>query len=86
MHNPRPEGTAMKAETKSTERTHDTHSPHQELPAEPPDARELPHPLTFFVNGRERQQILRALRRIDGNRVFALRRALGLEDPGLAPD
>lgn len=55
-------------------------------PAEPPDMRELPHPLTFFVSGRERQQILRALRRIDGNRVYALRSALGLEEPGLAPD
>lgn len=55
-------------------------------PAEPSDMRELPHPITFFVTGRERQQILRALRRIDGNRVYALRRVLGLEEPGLAPD
>ena len=55
-------------------------------PAMPPDVRDLPHPITFFVSGRDRRQILRALRRIDGNRVFALRRALGLEDPGLAPD
>lgn len=55
-------------------------------PATPPDVRDLPHPITFFVSGRDRRQILRALRRIDGNRVFALRRALGLEDPGLAPD
>ena len=55
-------------------------------PAPPPDVRDLPHPITFFVSGRDRRQILRALRRIDGNRVFALRRALGLEDPGLAPD
>ena len=76
----------MKAETNSTERTHATHGPSRASPAEPPDVRELPHPITFFVNGRERQQILRALRRIDGNRVFALRRALGLEEPGLVPD
>ncbi|MFG0241877.1 MAG: hypothetical protein ACF8R9_03725 [Phycisphaerales bacterium JB054] len=55
-------------------------------PATPPDVRDLPHPITFFVSGRDRRQILRALRRIDGNRVFALRRALGLDDPGLAPD
>jgi|GEM_PF-2211936 len=55
-------------------------------PATPPDVRDLPHPITFFVSGRDRRQILRALRRIDGNRVFALRRALGLEDPGLVPD
>lgn len=54
-------------------------------PAPPPDMRDLPHPITFFVSGRDRRQILRALRRIDGNRVFALRRALGLEEPGLAP-
>jgi hypothetical protein len=47
-------------------------------PAAPTDARDLPHPITFFVTGRERAQILRALRRIDGNRAFALRRALGL--------
>lgn len=55
-------------------------------PVTPPDVRDLPHPITFFVSGRDRRQILRALRRIDGNRAFALRRALGLEDPGLAPD
>lgn len=55
-------------------------------PATPPDVRDLPHPITFFVSGRDRRQILRALRRIDGNRVFALRRALGLDDAGLAPD
>ncbi|MFG0260112.1 MAG: hypothetical protein ACF8LK_07135 [Phycisphaerales bacterium JB041] len=55
-------------------------------PATPPDVRDLPHPITFFVTGRERRRILRALRRIDGNRVFALRRALGLDEPGLAPD
>lgn len=47
-------------------------------PAEPPDRRDLPHPVTFFMTGRERAQVLRALRRIDGDRVFALRRALGL--------
>jgi len=47
-------------------------------PAEPADCRDLPHPVTFFMTGRERAQILRALRRIDGNRLFALKRALGL--------
>jgi len=47
-------------------------------PAEPPDPRDQPHPVTFFMTGRERLQILRALRRIDGDRVFALKRALGL--------
>lgn len=47
-------------------------------PAEPPDARDLPHPVTFFMTGRERSQVLRALRRLDGDRVFALKRALGL--------
>lgn len=47
-------------------------------PAEPPDARDLPHAVTFFMTGRERSQILRALRRLDGDRVFALKRALGL--------
>ncbi|VAX40645.1 hypothetical protein MNBD_PLANCTO03-2438, partial [hydrothermal vent metagenome] len=48
------------------------------MPAEPPDCRDLPHPVTFFMSGRERSQILRALRRIDGDRVYALKRALGL--------
>ena len=47
-------------------------------PAEPPDCRDLPHPVTFFMSGKERSQILRALRRIDGDRVYALKRALGL--------
>ncbi len=47
-------------------------------PAEPPDARDLPHPVTFFMTGRERSQVLRALRRLDGDRVFALKRALNL--------
>lgn len=47
-------------------------------PAEAPDVRDLMHPVTFFVTGRERRQILRALRRLDGDRVFALKRALGL--------
>lgn len=47
-------------------------------PAEPPDRRDLRHPLTFFVTGRERARILRALRRLDGDRVFALMRALYL--------
>ncbi|QKK09902.1 MAG: hypothetical protein HND58_18260 [Planctomycetota bacterium] len=61
-------------------------APSPPTPATPPDVRDLPHPITFFVTGRDRRQILRALRRIDGNRVFALRRALGLDDPGLAPD
>lgn len=61
-------------------------APSPPTPATPPDVRDLPHPITFFVSGRDRRQILRALRRIDGNRVFALRRALGLDDPGLAPD
>ncbi|MBK7406535.1 MAG: hypothetical protein IPJ41_18550 [Phycisphaerales bacterium] len=47
-------------------------------PAPEPDLRERPHPITFFVSGRERSSILRALRRLDGDRVFALKRALGL--------
>ncbi len=47
-------------------------------PAEPPESRDLPHPVTFFMTGRERSRILRALRRIDGDRVYALKRALGL--------
>ncbi len=76
----------MKAVTNSTKRENDNTTLSRASPAEPPDMRELPHPITFFVSGKERQQILRALRRIDGNRVFALRRALGLEEPGLVPD
>ena len=52
--------------------------PEQHKPSQPPDKRDLPHPITFFVTGRERAQILRALRRLDGDRVFALKRALGL--------
>ncbi len=76
----------MKATKTSTKREHDNTTKSRSSPAEPPDVRELPHPITFFVSGKERQQILRALRRIDGNRVFALRRALGLEEPGLVPD
>jgi hypothetical protein len=48
-------------------------------PGPPPDARDLPHPLTFFVTGRQRARILRALRRIDGDRSFALLCALGLD-------
>ncbi|MDQ7012967.1 MAG: hypothetical protein Q9O74_03615 [Planctomycetota bacterium] len=76
----------MKAVKNSTKRENESSPPSRTAPAEPPDVRELPHPITFFVNGKERQQILRALRRIDGNRVFALRRALGLEEPGLVPD
>ena len=47
-------------------------------PEPAPDSRDLPHALTFFMTGCERLQILRALRRLDGNRVFALKRALGL--------
>jgi hypothetical protein len=58
--------------------TIDPRSPSRHAPAPPPDCRDLPHPLTFFVTGRERAQILRALRRLDGNRAFALKRALGL--------
>lgn len=47
-------------------------------PGPAPDPRDLPHPITFFVSGRDRAVILRALRRLDGDRVFALKRALGL--------
>ncbi|MCC7388037.1 MAG: hypothetical protein IT431_04630 [Phycisphaerales bacterium] len=52
--------------------------PDRRTPAEPPDLRDLRHPLTFFVTGRERARILRALRRLDGDRAFALMRALNL--------
>lgn len=53
-------------------------APAAEALPDAPDPRDLPQPLTFFVSGRERAQILRALRRIDGNRAFALKRALRL--------
>lgn len=55
-------------------------------PAAPPDVRDLPHPLTFFVSGRDRRRILRALRRVDGDRAFALKRVLGLDRLGAAPE
>lgn len=48
-------------------------------PKEAPDARDLPHALTVFLTGRDRARVLRALRRLDGNRAVALKRALGLD-------
>jgi hypothetical protein len=51
---------------------------HDLEPKAAPDVRDLPHPLTFYMTGRERLQILRALRRLDGNRLCALKRALNL--------
>jgi hypothetical protein len=49
-----------------------------DAPAQPPDVRDLPHGLTIFLTGRQRAQVLRKLRRIDGNRTVALLTALGL--------
>lgn len=40
---------------------------------------ELPHALTFFLTGGQRAAVVRALRRIDRDRVRALLRALGVE-------
>ncbi|HRQ71743.1 MAG TPA: hypothetical protein PLU35_01810 [Phycisphaerales bacterium] len=48
-------------------------------PKEPPDARDMPHGLTIFLTGRDRARVLRALRRLDGNRAVAIKRALGLD-------
>lgn len=62
----------------TTRTNRETPRPTPAMPAEPPDRRDLPHPVTFFMTGRERSQVLRALRRLDGDRVFALKRALGL--------
>ena len=41
-------------------------------PAKPPPVADLPHPLTFFLTGRERAAVLRALRRIHADRAVAL--------------
>ena len=47
---------------------------------DPIDTRDFPHPLTIFLSARDRSRALRALRRIDGDRARALKRALGLEE------
>ncbi|MCW5774940.1 MAG: hypothetical protein KIS87_00650 [Phycisphaeraceae bacterium] len=59
--------------------TRATVRPRVPRPKEAPDTRELPHGLTIFLNGRDRARVLRALRRLDGNRAVALKRALGLD-------
>jgi len=41
-------------------------------PAPAPDARDLPHALTFFLTARERAAVLRALRRVHHDRGRAL--------------
>ncbi len=48
-------------------------------PAAPPSQGALPHPITFFVTGRERAEVLRALRAVHPDRTAALLRALGIE-------
>ena len=48
-------------------------------PAVPVAQSELPHPITFFVTGRERTEVLRALRALHRDRTVALLRALGIE-------
>ena len=48
-------------------------------PAAPPPQAALPHPITFFVTGRERTEVLRALRAVHRDRTVALLRALGIE-------
>lgn len=65
--------------TKQTPKHSNNALPAHDLePKAAPDVRDLPHPLTFYMTGRERLQILRALRRLDGNRLYALKRALNL--------
>lgn len=48
-------------------------------PAAPAPQSQLPHPLTFFLTGRERTEVLRALRVVHRDRTAALLRALGIE-------
>jgi len=57
-----------------TKRHHDVPAPR---PA--PDEDQAAHPLTLFVSGRLRRQILEALRTFDADRVRALCLALGVE-------
>lgn len=51
-------------------------------PASPPPIDGLPHPLTIFVDHRDRQRIITALRRLHRNRATALTIALGLRQGG----
>ncbi len=48
-------------------------------PAAPAPQSALPHPITFFLTGRERTDVLRALRAVDRDRTAALLRTLGIE-------
>ncbi len=57
--------------------TQDDHGP--PAPAAPAPQSQLPHPLTFFLSGRERTEVLRALRAVHRDRTAALLQALGIE-------
>lgn len=52
----------------------------KQTPRAASDVRDLPATVTFFMTGRERQRLLRRLRRVDGDRTRALLMELGLED------
>lgn len=47
-------------------------------PAPPPPQTQLPRPLTFFLNAKDRTAVLRALRAIDRDRACALLQALDI--------
>ena len=47
-------------------------------PGRAPARGELPYPLTFFLTERDRERVVRALARHDGDRSRALLVALGL--------
>jgi len=51
------------------------------VPAPAPDPGALPHSLTFFLNSRERRDVLRELKRLESDRSRALLGALKI-----APD
>ncbi len=53
------------------------HKPSVPQPQPAPD--DLPYALTFFLTARERQQVLRTLRRFGRKRAQALLRALRVE-------
>ena len=59
--------------------THTQDDPGPPAPAAPAPRSRLPHPLTFFLTGRERAEVLRALRAVHRDRAAALLRALGIE-------
>ena len=49
------------------------------VPPPQPAPDDLPHALTFYLTARERQQVLRTLRRFGRKRAQALLRALRVE-------